>query len=200
MPTAALCRCSIWHDVLFGVNADRLDLLKTQIGLSTTRLQDIENPWLLTFLGLGLLGWPLLLGSLFTLMLHLGRRANTGASWMLVTVVLLICSTSNSLGRKTPDLVFLSIFAIALSSFKARQEQAPSGSARSYISECSGLFLGGTQLRPHQRPGEKFSPRRRRPHSCGRWPRRSAGRPARAADSTSSGRRSAPAPGPPAPR
>ena len=156
MPTAALCRCSIWHDVLFGVNADRLDLLKTQIGLSTTRLQDIENPWLLTFLGLGLLGWPLLLGSLFTLMLHLGRRANTGTSWMLVTVVLLICSTSNSLGRKTPDLVFLSIFAIALSSFKARQEQAPSGSARSYISECSGLIPGRNATSSSPTPRRKI--------------------------------------------
>ena len=142
MPTAALCRCSIWHDVLFGVNADRLDLLKTQIGITSSGLEDIENPWLLTFLGLGLLGWPLLLGSLFTLMLHLGRRANTGTSWMLVTVVLLICSTSNSLGRKTPDLVFLSIFAIALSSFKARQEQAPPKPTRSYISEYSGLIPG----------------------------------------------------------
>ena len=131
-----------WHDVLFGVNADRLDLLKTQIGITSSGLEDIENPWLLTFLGLGLLGWPLLSGSLFTLMLHLGRRANTGASWMLVTVVLLICSTSNSLGRKTPDLVFLSIFAIALSRFKARQEQAPPKPTRSYISEYSGLIPG----------------------------------------------------------
>jgi hypothetical protein len=128
-----------WHDVLFGVSADRFDVLKAQIGLSGL---DIENPWLLTFLGLGLLGWPLLLGSLFSLMLHLGRRANTGASWMLVTVVLLICSTSNSLGRKTPDLVFLSTFAIAMSGFKARQEQAAPEPARSYISEYSGLIPG----------------------------------------------------------
>ena len=142
-----------WHDVLFGVNADRLDLLKTQIGLSTTRSQDIENPWLLTFLGLGLLGWPLLLGSLFTLMLHLGRRANTGASWMLVTVVLLICSTSNSLGRKTPDLVFLSIFAIALSSFKARKEQAVPEPARSYVSEYSGSIPGGNATSSSCRSG-----------------------------------------------
>ena len=57
-------------------------------------------------------------------------------------MVLLICSTSNSLGRKTPDLVFLSIFAIALSSFKARQEQAPPKPARSYISEYCGLIPG----------------------------------------------------------
>src|SRR5262249_11691273 len=76
------------------------------------------------------------------LMLHLGRRANTGASWMLVTVVLLICSTSNSLGRKTPDLVFLSMFAIALSSFKEREEQAAPEPARSYVSEYSGLTPG----------------------------------------------------------
>jgi hypothetical protein len=118
------------HDVLFGVSADRFDALKAQTGLTSGL--DIENPWLLTFLDLGLLGWPLLLGGLFSLMLHLGRRANTGASWMLGTAVMLICSTSNSLGRKTPDLVFLSIF-------KARQEQAAPEPARSYISEYSGL-------------------------------------------------------------
>jgi hypothetical protein len=54
---------------------------------------------------------------------------------------------------------------------------------------------------PEHRPSEKFSPRRRRLHSCGRSPRRSAGRPARAADSTSSGHHhSVPVPASPAPR
>jgi hypothetical protein len=128
------------HDILFGVSANRFDVLKAQTGLASGL--DMENPWLLTFLGLGLLGWPLLLGSLFSLMLHLGRRANTGASWMLVTAVLLICSTSNSLGRKTPDLVFLSIFAVAMSSFRARQEQAVPEPAPSYISEYFDLIPG----------------------------------------------------------
>ncbi len=136
-----------WHDVLFGLSAVRFDVLKAQIGLSGL---DIENPWLLTFLGLGLLGWPLLLGSLFSLMLHLGRRANTGASWMLVTAALLIISTSNSLGRKTPDLVFLGAFAIAMSGFKARQEQAAPESARSYIPEYSGL-IPERDTQPHPR-------------------------------------------------
>lgn len=124
-----------FHDVLFGVSADHFESLKSQVGLTGL---DVENPWLLTFLGLGSLGWPLLLGGMFSLMLHLGRRANTGASWMLVTAALLICSTSNSLGRKTPDLVFLSVFAVALSGFKARQEEAPPKPARSQISEYSG--------------------------------------------------------------
>jgi hypothetical protein len=129
-----------WHDILFGVNADRFDVLKAQTGLTSGL--DIENPWLLTFLDLGLLGWPLLLGSLFTLLLHLGRRANTGVSWMLVTAFLLICSTSNSLGRKTPDIVFLSTFAIALSGFRARQEQAAPEPVRRYIAEYAGLIPG----------------------------------------------------------
>ena len=44
-----------WPMFLFGLSAVRFDVLKTQIGLSGL---DIENPWLLTFLGLGLLGGP----------------------------------------------------------------------------------------------------------------------------------------------
>jgi hypothetical protein len=117
-----------FHEVLFGLSADRFETLKTQVGLAGL---DVENPWLLTFFGLGLIGWPLLLGGMLSLMLHLGRRANNGASWMLVTTVLLICSTFNSVGRKTPILVFVSLFAVAMSGFRARREQAspePDGS------------------------------------------------------------------------
>jgi hypothetical protein len=110
------------HDVLFGVSVDRQVLLKVQVGLMRTGT-DIENFWLLIFLGLGLVGFPVLVGALFLLLWHQGRRANTPIGWMIVTVTLFICSTSNSLGRKTPDLVFLAACMAALTGFRLTQQE-----------------------------------------------------------------------------
>jgi polysaccharide biosynthesis protein VpsF len=108
------------RDVLFGMSLDRIDVLKAQIGLLEPG-RDIENPWLLMFLNLGALGFPILIAALFLLLLHLGRRTNTPLGWMIVLVALLICSTSNSLGRKSPDLIFLAGFMVALSGFSPGQ-------------------------------------------------------------------------------
>jgi hypothetical protein len=63
---------------------------------------DIENFWLLMFLNLGVVGLPFLVGALFLLLFHQGQRTNTPIGWMMVIATLFICSTSNSLGRKTP--------------------------------------------------------------------------------------------------
>jgi hypothetical protein len=108
------------HDFLFGMSFDRIDLMKAQIGFTKPGM-DIENCWLLMFLNLGVFGFPFLVGGLFLLLLHLGQRTNTPMGWLLVTAALLICSGSNSLGQKTPDLVFLAAFATALSGFRPQQ-------------------------------------------------------------------------------
>jgi hypothetical protein len=109
------------HDTLFGMPSDRIDYLKVQIGLSKPGT-DIENFWLLMFLNLGVVGFPFLVGALFLLLLHQGHRTNTPVGWMLVIATLFICSTSNSLGRKTPDLVFLAGCTAALRGFRFTQE------------------------------------------------------------------------------
>ena len=109
------------RDALVGVPLERIDKLKQQVGL-TGAGADIENPWLLTFLGLGAVGFPVLIGSLFLFMWHLGRRANTQVGWLIITAALLIWSTSNSLGRKTVDLVLLAGYMSALGGFKPVQE------------------------------------------------------------------------------
>ena len=111
------------HDVLFGVPLERINLLKAQVGL-TGLGDDIENPWLLTFLNLGVIGFPCLIAAVFLFLWHLGRRTDTPIGWLIVISTLLICSTSNSLGRKTPDLVFLAGFVVALSGFRSVQSQA----------------------------------------------------------------------------
>jgi hypothetical protein len=110
------------HDVLFGVPLDRVELFKVQVGLVGAGA-DIENPWLLTFLNLGAIGFPFLIGALFLFMWHLGRRADTSIGWLLIIATLLICSTSNSLGRKTSDLVFLAGFVTALSGFRLGEDE-----------------------------------------------------------------------------
>ena len=112
-----------WHDVLFGMSPDRIDLLKAQIGLLKPGM-DIENFWLLMFLNLGTVAFPLFAGALFLLLLHQGQRTNTAIGWMIVMATMLICSTSNSLGRKVPDLFFLAAVMTALSGFR-RQEDIP---------------------------------------------------------------------------
>jgi hypothetical protein len=111
------------HEVLLGVPLDRVAKLKEQVGLTGIGA-DIENPWLLTFLGLGIVGFPFFVASLFLFLWHLGQRANTPVGWLIIMATLLICSTSNSLGRKTPDLVIMTGFLIAIAGFKERREVA----------------------------------------------------------------------------
>jgi len=111
------------HDVLFGVPLERVNLLKVQVGLSGIG-DDIENPWLLTFLNLGVIGFPCLIAAVFLFMRHLGRRTDTPIGWLIIISTLLICSTNNSLGRKVPDLVFLAGVVVALSGFRSASPAA----------------------------------------------------------------------------
>jgi hypothetical protein len=119
------------RDALFGMSPERIDLLKAQVGLTGSVGADIENPWLLMFLNLGFVGFPFLVAAIFLLMLHLGRQSETPIGWLLVTATLLICSTSNSLGHKTPDLIFLVGFMEALGGFKPEryEQQQPAEAA-----------------------------------------------------------------------
>jgi hypothetical protein len=94
------------HDVLFGVPMDRLDILKYQIGLGEATV-DIENFWLLMFLNLGAMGFVVFLIALALFCLHLGRRTSHPLGWLLLIGAIVVDSTSNSLGRKSVDLVFV---------------------------------------------------------------------------------------------
>jgi hypothetical protein len=132
------------RDILFGVSLDGVDLLKAQVGL-TAPGDDIENPWLLTFLGLGVIGFPFLVAAIFLFLLHLGRRTNTPIGWLVVVATLLICSTNNSLGRKTPDLFFLTGVMAALSGFTAKQR---SESSAGHLANTSSHIV--TALMPPQ--------------------------------------------------
>jgi hypothetical protein len=44
--------------------------------------------------------------------------------WLVIIATLLICSTSNSLGRKSPDLVIMTSIMVAIVGFSQRQERS----------------------------------------------------------------------------
>lgn len=117
-----------FHDILFGASLDRIQQLKVLVGL-TGPGADIENGWLLLFLNLGVVGFPIIAGGLFLFLWHLGKRADTSFGWLVIIVTVLVSTTNNSLGRKTPDLVFLTAFVIALSGFAAMAKEAIEESA-----------------------------------------------------------------------
>jgi hypothetical protein len=111
------------HDILFGASLDRIAHLKVLVGL-TGPGEDIENGWLLLFLGLGVIGLPIMVGGLFLFLWHLGKSTNTSIGWLVIIVTVLVSTTNNSLGRKSPDLIFLTAFMVALSGFRSMAKEA----------------------------------------------------------------------------
>ena len=136
------------RDVLFGMPYDRIEALKANIGLAAVG-SDIENPWLLMFLNLGIVAYPFLVAAIFLLLLHLARQANNSVSWLLITAILLIVSTSNSLGRRTPDLIFLSAFAVAMRTVRSEEDQPIEAPAAARQPAAHGLL--GLVPQPRQR-------------------------------------------------
>lgn len=111
------------RDVLFGTTRANVDLATAQIGLGQDEGSGIENPWLLTFLNLGLFAFvPFMIG-LAIFLVHLARVARCRAGWVMLVEFLLIASTSNSLGVKTTSLNFFVAFMIALSGFRRMPER-----------------------------------------------------------------------------
>jgi len=115
------------HDVLFGVPLERLNSLKYQIGLGA-ETTDIENFWLLMFLNLGIMGFVVFLIALGLFIVHLGRMTAHPLGWMLLIGSIIVDSTSNSLGRKSVDLIFMVACMVAMSGYP---RSAPALSLRS---------------------------------------------------------------------
>jgi polysaccharide biosynthesis protein VpsF len=103
---------------LFGISLVDLQQLKYQIGLGA-KDTDIENFWLLMFLNLGSIGFAAFLAVFFSFLVHLARYAGRVVGWVLVVSMILIASSSNSLGVKTSDLLILVAFVIAVSGYPA---------------------------------------------------------------------------------
>jgi hypothetical protein len=78
-------------------------------------LQGIENPFILVFLNLGIVGVPFFGAGLLAYFLYI-RRAYPDSGWLL-GAALLILSTSNSIGTKSPDLFMMTACAVSMKSY-----------------------------------------------------------------------------------
>ncbi|MBN8874197.1 MAG: VpsF family polysaccharide biosynthesis protein [Rhodospirillales bacterium] len=105
-----------FRDMMFGVSPDRMMELKAEIGLDAATT-DIENFWLIMFLNLGVIGFGLYLIAFFAFMIHLGRSTKHPLGWVVLVTMIIVASTSNSLGRKCSDLDFLVACMVGLSGF-----------------------------------------------------------------------------------
>ena len=100
-----------YHEVFFGCpRADLLALIEP-LRLSS-RVAVIENFWLFTLVSLGLVGFPIFVLSLASLLKWLWRLSTTNGHFMIVAFVT-VSSASNSLGRKSTLLVTLVACVIA---------------------------------------------------------------------------------------
>jgi len=108
--------------LLFGIPRPqllaRLNVLRLQSGVEV-----IENFWLLMFTTTGLLGFPAFLTTLGTLCAWCWRQSGGQGRWLLCSV-LVVASSSNSLGRKSTVLVCL-VAAIACIRRDAERRPVP---------------------------------------------------------------------------
>lgn len=104
------------RDMLFGTTRDKVDLVKSQIGL-TGRGDDIESPWLLLFLNFGIIGFIPFTAALLAFFVENARRGGWPAGWLLIGSYIALASTSNSFGEKVPDLTLLVAFTYSMSGF-----------------------------------------------------------------------------------
>jgi hypothetical protein len=117
------------HDWLFGMDSGRLNDVMLQIGLDPP-LNDIENFWLLVFVTLGVVGFLLWISGLATIVARLWRAGGWYPRLILVAM-LIVASTSNSLGRKS-NVLFLCVAAVMSAAAFARpveDDPAPPGAS-----------------------------------------------------------------------
>jgi hypothetical protein len=106
---------------MYGTPAGDLGRIYAEVGLG-----GVENPLILMFLSLGAIGLPILVAGTFVYFLYL-LRTYPGSGWLLTSAVLIL-SSSNSIGVKSPDLFMMTSCAVALRCRRNaphRREQIP---------------------------------------------------------------------------
>lgn len=98
------------QQAMFGTPAAELGSIFQQVGL-----HGIENPFILVFLNLGIVGVPFFGGGLLAYFLYI-RRAYPDSGWLL-GAALLILSASNSIGTKSPDLFMMTACAVSMKKY-----------------------------------------------------------------------------------
>jgi hypothetical protein len=106
-------------DWILGASIDRVRDIIFQLGLKMP-FTDIENFWLVMLINLGAIGYVFYLAGFLPLLAYLWRSNTTVAKVMLFTMIL-VASTSNSLGRKCNVLTIAVPAMIATSAFERRR-------------------------------------------------------------------------------
>lgn len=112
------------REFLFGMSEDTLVGKALQLGLKFP-FSDVENPWLLAFLNLGLIGFLLYITGFMALLLTLWRDTGFYGKILLIDVMF-VSSTSNSLGRKSNILFILVACIFATKGFPGRMSRLSS--------------------------------------------------------------------------
>jgi hypothetical protein len=102
------------NQAMFGTPAVALEHVYTQVGLT-----GVENPLILMFLNLGIIGFPIFSVGLIAYFVYI-YRTYPGSGWLLAAAVIIL-SGSNSVGTKSPDLFVMTACAVAMSTTRARQ-------------------------------------------------------------------------------
>ena len=125
------------REALFGMPEDQVPILIFRLGLDV-KFNDIENPWLLTYLKLGVVGSAIFLVGLLPFLIRHWRIAGPWGR-TLIFCALLVVSSSNSLGHKSNLMVFLVAYLAA-----ARGEsEVISSVARTRLRPASHFFQQG---------------------------------------------------------
>jgi hypothetical protein len=106
-----------FRNTLFGVPEDDIPFLIQTVNLDE-RLGAIENPWLLIFLKLGVVGSAIFLSGLMTFLVHLWMRSSL-AGRAVIIAGLTVISSSNSIGVKTEVFFLFTAFVICGEDFAA---------------------------------------------------------------------------------
>jgi len=111
------------HQLLFGTPLADQSQLTFQVGLDYA-FADIENFWLLSFVALGAVGFVLFLAGLLPFLAHLWR-ISPGWGRILLLCLIVVASSSNSLGRKSNLMFLLTAALLGASATEMAAEPAP---------------------------------------------------------------------------
>jgi hypothetical protein len=124
------------QQALYGTPVPDLALIYEQVGLT-----GVENPLILVFLNLGIIGSPILVLGLVIYFLYL-RQAYPQSGWLLLAAAFIFFS-SNSIGVKSPDLFMMTVCAVTM---KRQLEDRSAQTRRMFRSQFVSLRSQPTGL------------------------------------------------------
>jgi hypothetical protein len=110
------------RELLFGTNFDRIVQIIYQIGLSVP-FNEIEDFWLVILVQVGIFGFVVFAAGFLVFVVRLWKISSAPGRVILV-LVLLIASTSNSLGRKSNVLTIAVATILAANAFRRPELRA----------------------------------------------------------------------------